>query len=527
MHLTLSTTQPRAIDAPRPGRDRGSSRGALPREIRTSSLSSTPQAEAQRARGVHSTPPPGRKNQAGGGSGADFTRPHRRGFGGSESVAESSLLNSLLRQNGGSSLPLPSRKGANNSVRSGDGGSGNGTGGDTGRWANPAPRGRRQRDTSASGSGSYAAMTYSYPGGSAEIRGSGVPARASRASGEANSSSALSHRPQSSGGSGPRSNRAGGAQTYRSGSPAPGRSRRSSAAAAAAAAAVTSAAAGVSDSSSRYTRQQATHEVHKPRQHRSGIPPGFRGYIMQSGSSSGADGVSYEATNAQRSHHAPSTTSRDRGRRMGRDVAGRQGGVAAAPKAGAMGVVPRSFAIAANRSFGRRPSTTEGLTGDSIAGRRGRSSSPAPRPSSGESLLFFRVWIDCLFRACLLRLVVFFSVFKQVALRCLEDEARDECSRVRCRILSCQALVWVVAGGMREHHSTDCWGRKRRYFDGRGVCSISCMTIAVLPWTLASLQGRDEACRVFTDQEDFASCTKRVAKRDVFDESHEGWAASY
>lgn len=234
-----------------------------------------------------------------------------------------------------------------------------------------------------------------------------MPARASRASAEeANHSSALSHRPQSSGGSGPRSNRAGGAQTYRSGSPAPARSRRSSTAATAAANAVTSAAAGVSDSSSRYMRQQATHGAHKPRQHRSGIPPGFRGYIMQAGvSGAGApDGVGY-GTNAPRSSYAPpSTTSRDRGRRMGRDLAGRQGGVAA-PKAGTLGVVPRSFSIAANRSFGQRPSTTEGLTGDSGGGRRGRSSSPAPRPSSGE-IYFFRSFFLCV-NLPLLWLVVF------------------------------------------------------------------------------------------------------------------------
>ena len=422
VHLTFVNTQPRATNAPTPGRDRGSDRGSLPREIRTSSQSAAPPAEVQRARGVQFTQSPARKNQTGG-SGADFARPHSRGYGGSESAAESRTLNGLLRQNAGSTLPLPSRKGSNNNGRNGDGGigNGNGTGSDAGRWANPAPRGRL-RDTSTSGS--YAATTYSYPRGSAEIRGIGVPARASRPSEEANSS-ALSHRPQSSGGSGPRSNRAGGVQTYRSGSPAPGRSRRSSAAATAAAA-VTSAAAGVSDSS-RYTRHQTMHGAHKPRQHRSGIPPGFRGYIMQAGRS-GADGVG-SGTNAQRSQ-APSTASRDRGRRMGRDVAGRQGGVAA-PKAGTMGVVPRSFAIAANRSFGQRPSTTEGLAGDSVGGRRGRSSSPAPRPSSGEC---------------------FSQVSSRVHLACRANTSKIRTLRIV--IVSCLSPAWV-------HNSLESWRKTR------------------------------------------------------------------
>ena len=40
--------------------------------------------------------------------------------------------------------------------------------------------------------------------------------------------------------------------------------------------------------------------------------------------------------------------------------------------------------------------------------------------------------------------------------------------------------------------------------------SISCMAVVVWPLTLAPLQSRDGACRVFTDQANIA-CTKREA----------------
>ena len=50
------------------------------------------------------------------------------------------------------------------------------------------------------------------------------------------------------------------------------------------------------------------------------------------------------------------------------------------------------------------------------------------------------------------------------------------------------------------------------------VCvSLSCMAVVVSPWTLAPLQCRDGASRVFTDQVDFGRFyTKREAKREVF-----------
>lgn len=341
-------------------------------------------------------PPPtsGRSAVDSGSSGPDHKRPHggsRRASGGtSNAIASRFKTNGILRPKT-RTLPLPSRRRvANSGGRDGDSGGADGAGGrggDSDRWANPAPRGRHGHG----GLGSSA--TYGYPG-SIENRGGGgggsVSSRTSKIS--ADTHAHLSHncdppRSYDSGSGQQRSSQwAGGAPVYRSGSPAPVRSRRPSTNAAA------SAAAAAADSS-RFLYQQRTRALDNKKQS-FGIPPGFRGYMVSSvgdrssgdGRSSGGDrgsgggrssgGIadnSVRGTTARQSY-IPSPTTRDRGRRAssGSDGVGRYDPV---KKPGPT-----------DRSPGQRPSTSEGLTGGSGAGRRGRSASPAPRPSSGKAL---------------------------------------------------------------------------------------------------------------------------------------------
>lgn len=374
----------------------GSNAGSLPRDIRTSQPtvpSPSAAADSSQGRTGSPAPPPTSDRSAVVGAGSlapDHTRPHgggsRRASGSNSNAAASRFkTNGILRPKAGT-LPLPSRRrvtnsaGRENSDSSGSGGGGGagGRGGDSDRWANPAPRGRPGPGHGGLGSSG----TSGYPG-SIENRGGGgggsVSSRTSKNSADAQTH--LSHTsgpPRSydySGSSGQQrsSQRAGGAPVYRSGSPAPVRSRRPSTNAAA------SAAVAAADSS-RFLYQQRTRGLDN-KQQSFGIPPSFRGYMVSSGggrSSGGNADSSVRGTTARRSY-VSSPTARDRGRRAssGSDGVGRYD---PAKKPGS------TSSAATDRSPGQRPSTSEGLTGGSSAGRRGRSASPAPRPSSGKAL---------------------------------------------------------------------------------------------------------------------------------------------
>lgn len=265
----------------------------------------------------------------------DHARPH-----GSQRTPSSMAPTSRAKTTGilppkAGTLPLPSRRRGSSSSDGRDGDGGGGGGSDDLRWANPAPRGRQGHAKGSSGA-------YGYPGSTDNRSGGSVLSR--RQSGDS-----YGQMPHDGGGQQRSSSRAGGAPIYRSGSPAPVRGRKT---------ANNAAGAAKSADPSRFLyRQRARGSENTP----SRIPPSFRGYI--------ADSARRGAT-ARRSH-VPSPKTRDRGQRAsGGDTAGRY-------------PVPRA-SLVADRSPGQRPSTSEGLTGGNGAGRRGRSASPAPRPSSGE-----------------------------------------------------------------------------------------------------------------------------------------------
>ncbi|CAM9133887.1 unnamed protein product [Hapterophycus canaliculatus] len=346
----------------RSGADRGSSAASLPREISTpTSTAVSPVVHYSRARGTGSpAPPPTSDRSVGAGSsGGDHLRLHgsRRGFDSSASNAPNtskSKATGILRPTAGT-LPLPSRNRGSYS-RGGDVGDGGGreSSADAVRWANPTPRGRH-------GHGDISSGTYGSPG-SKENRGGGsggASTRTSKAVGYAYGQVPFDHRIQQT-----PSGRAGGAPIYRAGSPAPTRGRRS--------AANSTAAATTAPDPSRFLQQQRSRGPDRKR-YPSGVPPGFRGYIASSGSSGAGSGVGDNSRRGMttRRGHAPSPTARDRGSRAsGSDEASS----ATAPCASSI----------TDRSSGQRPSTSEGLAGGSGAGRRGRSASPALRPSSAS-----------------------------------------------------------------------------------------------------------------------------------------------
>ncbi|CAM9251450.1 unnamed protein product [Ectocarpus sp. 4 AP-2014] len=320
---------------------RSSNIGSLPREIRTSQTVE----DSSRVRGAGSPAALPTDRAVGVGSlDTDHARPH-----GSQGTPLSMAPTSRAKTTGilppkAGTLPLPSRRGGSSSSNGRDGDGGGGGGSDDLRWANPAPRGRQGHAKGSSG-------TYSYPGPTDNRGGGSVPSL--RQSGDS-----YRQMPHDGGGQQRSSSRAGGAPIYRSGSPAPVRGRKTASNAAGAAKSV--------DPSRFLYQQRARGSENTP----SRIPPGFRGYMASSGGGGGVVDSGRRGATARRSH-VPSPKTRDRGQRASTgDTFGRY-------------PVPRT-SLVADRSPGRRPSTSEGLTGGNGAGRRGRSASPAPRPSSAS-----------------------------------------------------------------------------------------------------------------------------------------------
>lgn len=336
--------------AHRSRRERGNNAGALPRGIRTSQPTAPPFTDSSQAR-VGSPAPPSTSERALGGNdtGSDNSRARgsRRSSGvASNAVASRTKPTGIMRPKAGA-LPLPSQRGLNGDSGEGGGDAG-GKSGESTRWANPAPRGRHGYGNGSLGTNGYPRSTENRGGASVSSRTADAYTHLSHAG-----SPHRSH----DGGSQQR-HRAGGAPIYRSGSPAPVRGRKPGTNAASAAAA----------DPSRLVYQQRKRVLdNKPQAFR--IPPGFKGYMASSGGAADGGG---RGTTARRSH-VPSSTAKDRVRRAstGSD---RPSSVA----------VPRTSFVA-DRSEGLRPSTSEGLTGGSDAGRRGRSASPAPRPTSGKT----------------------------------------------------------------------------------------------------------------------------------------------
>ncbi|CAB1099040.1 unnamed protein product [Ectocarpus sp. CCAP 1310/34] len=316
--------------------------GSLPREIRTSQTVE----DYSRVRGAGSPAALPNDRAVGVGSlNTDHVRPH-----GSQRTPSSMAATSRAKTTGilppkAGTLPLPSRRGGSSSSDGRDGDGGGGGGSDDLRWANPAPRGRQGHAKGSSGG-------YGYPGSTDNRGGGSVPSRRQ----PQDSYRQLLH---DDGGQQRSSRRAGGAPIYRSGSPAPVRGRKT---------ANNAAGAAKSADPSRFLYQQRARESENPT---SRIPPSFRGYIASSGGGGGVADSGRRGATARRSH-VPSPKTRDRGQRAsGGDTAGRY-------------PVPCA-SLVADRSPGQRPSTSEGLTGGNGAGRRGRSASPAPRPSSGQN----------------------------------------------------------------------------------------------------------------------------------------------
>lgn len=350
-----SPKQQRLANAHRPRRDRGSNAGSLPRGIRTSQSTAPPPADSSRARmGSPALSTTSDRSFGAGYSGSDYNPPHgsRRASGVAPHAAAPRIkTGGIIRPKAGT-LPLPSRRGPSKTGGR-DGNDRAGIGGDSVRWANPAPRARQRHEHGQGFSG-----TYGYQG-SADNRGdTGGGSVSSR------TVDAYAHLSHGGGGGGPQKydggsqqrhgNRAGGAPIYRSGSPAPVRGRKSAANA----------------DPSRFSYQQKPRGLDN-RPQAFGIPPGFRGYMAST--TGGSGGVAENRTTTRRSQ-APTTTPTDRGRRHS---SGSDGSI---PSSG----VPRA-SLVGGRGAGQRPSTSEGLTGGSGAGRRGRSASPAPRPNSGEA----------------------------------------------------------------------------------------------------------------------------------------------
>ncbi|CAM9731756.1 unnamed protein product [Scytosiphon promiscuus] len=351
----------------------GSSAASLPREVRTPTSAaaySVSHSSRTRATGVPAPPPTTDRSNGAASSGGDHLRRHgnRRGFDSTSKVANASRVKAtgILRPTAGT-LPLTSRIRSSYS-RGGDAGDGDGRGssGDAVRWANPASGGRHGHANVSSG-------MYGSPG-SKENRGGGsggISSRASKAFGDAYGQVALDGRNQQN-----PAGRAGGAPIYRAGSPAPTRGRRSAANAAAAST--------TTPDSSRLLQQQRSRGTDKKR-HPSGMPPGTRGYVASSGSSGAGGNVAdggRRGTTARRGH-APSSTGRDRGSRASASDAVRRQEAAQKLAQASLAAAPYAFPIP-DRSSGQRPSTSEGLSGVGGAGRRGRSVSPALRPSSAS-----------------------------------------------------------------------------------------------------------------------------------------------
>lgn len=349
--------QTRATGGHKPGRDRSSGGGPLPREIRAS-RPSTLSTEPPRQRGVDLSGPPTGEHSVGGG---DPQPAHhgggRRGLGGRDGMPAYQEQSGFVRQTG-RALPRPSRSGPVYS-----------NGNDSDRWAKPAPRGRQ-----GTGVGGCVAA---YPqAGIGDTPGNGVGDRKSGAGGVARASNnpteayrrSLSYRPQASPHGGGSRLRAGGAPTYRSGSPAPTRGKRNGSTSAAAAATATS----NSSVAAYFFNQQRSR---RPRNLQgSGFTQGFKSHIASTGSSGGsANGIGISS----RRHSAPSPVARDQ-RRKGRDSVNRDD-------------FQRSSAPKVRQGLhGQRPATSEGLPrggGGGGGGQRGRSPSPAARPSSGQSII--------------------------------------------------------------------------------------------------------------------------------------------
>lgn len=331
---------------------RSSNIGSLPRDIRTSQTVE----ESSRVRGVGSPAALPTDRAVGVGSlNTDHARPH-----GSQRTPSSMAPTSRAKTTGilppkAGTLPLPSRRRGSSSSDGRDGDGSGGGGSDDLRWANPAPRGRQGHAKGSSG-------TYGYPRSTDNRGGGSAPSRISRHSGDS-----YGQMPHDGGGQQRSSSRAGGAPIYRSGSPAPVRGRKTANNAVGAAKSA--------DPSRLLNQQRARGSENTP----SRIPPSFRGYMASSGSGGGVADSGRRGTTARRSH-VPSPKTRDRGQRAsGSDTVGRYPGQTSSATG-----VPRT-SLVADRSPGQRPSTSEGLTGGNGAGRRGRSASPAPRPSSGET----------------------------------------------------------------------------------------------------------------------------------------------
>lgn len=353
---TSNQTQQRAANAHRSRRHRGNSTGSLPRGIRTCQPTAPPSsADSSQARVGSPAPPTSDRALGANSAGSDHSRARgsRRASGvASNAVASRTKTAGIIRPKAGT-LPLPSRRGSTGDSSGGDGA---GKGGESARWANPAPRGGHGYGNGSSGTNGYSRSTDNRAGGG----GGSVSSRTTDAYTHL-SHGGSPHR--SHDGSGQQKHRAGGAPIYRSGSPAPVRGRKSAAHAASAA----------GTDPPRLVYQQRTRVLdNKPQAF--GIPPAFRGYMASSGGV--ADGGGRGAT-ARRSQ-VPPPAAKDRVRRASTGSDRPVSSVA----------VPRA-SLVADRSEGQRPSTSEGLTGGSGAERRGRSASPAPRPTSGEKHRFF------------------------------------------------------------------------------------------------------------------------------------------
>lgn len=363
-------------------------KGSLPSDIRNSrpATSSTRTARVEDESGSSPSRNAARLN---GHPIADSLRSKEdsRGSGNGLNAHGSHIRSGLVRPRAGS-LPLPSRIGAGTSATV------NGNGNDSIRWANPTPHGRQPRGDV------YEKATVNYGTGSVDGRGGdgSVSTKASRDPAEVYSPT-FSHRPyasRESAGSGvpgdsPQPKRAGGAPIYRSGSPAPVRGRKS----------VT--AREVVDSPQSFRQQRSTSRSRRSRQQGSATPSESTGFSAQSvplvrgGSSSG--GNDRERLAVTRRGIVSSPAVRDRWRTIGGDGIARRGSAPA--RALPSGEAPLSSTAAIDRVSAKRPSTSEGLSGGASArggggvasgnpvstgGRRGRSPSPAPRPSSGELL---------------------------------------------------------------------------------------------------------------------------------------------
>lgn len=336
------------------GRDQDNSTVLLRRDLRGSRVEISPADPTPRARG--SCAPDSQTNER-----------HSGGYHGVDSRGD---MKSYSKQTRGSfskqtegTLPFPSRRNSSDNFVAASY--------DSERWANPAPPGRPRStlDNSAL-SLSHAGFVDSRSGG----RGSGGKGSAGRIGRSAragnngmNSKVASAHQPHASQrGSKPRE---GGVLSYRSGSPAPARGRRKGNA------------SHISNSSpiSRLSREQ---KVHEPPRHLQGskIPPEVKGHIASTrrgvwvGGGDWGAGDSHGLSAPSRQNMPSTTTSRDRRRRERDDLQWEDA---------------RSALISNVRAGTprQRPSTSEGLQNDGSEMRRRRSPTPAPRPSSGESLL--------------------------------------------------------------------------------------------------------------------------------------------